>query len=373
MTALARYERLEAAGRYFDGETARPREVIVKFGDASLIVSNMEDLPITHWSLAGVRDISHDGGGLALTPDRDSDERLIVTDPEMVEAIREVCPDLRRRPPPPRNRWRRIAIWSALALGSVYAIAFHIVPSLADQMAALIPPEAEIAMGEEMVDQFAALIAEDGPPRFCESPAGTRALAAMTARLETRAGSHVPLTVRVLDHSMVNAFALPGGQIVLFRGLLEKADDPEEVAGVLGHEIGHVVARDPTRLTLRSAGTAGLLGILLGDFTGTTVTVGLTEAILRSGYQREAEAQADVFAADLLGEEGLPTAPLANFFDKLHAAHGETSGLLTHLSTHPDLRGRAAKTRDADAIGNAPFEPVLNDQDWVALRNICEE
>ncbi|MEO1612706.1 MAG: hypothetical protein AAFU55_10220, partial [Pseudomonadota bacterium] len=81
MTALAQYERLEAPGRYFDGETATPREVIVKFGDASLVIVNMSDLPITHWSLAGVRDISHEGGGLTLTPDFDSDERLLVEDP----------------------------------------------------------------------------------------------------------------------------------------------------------------------------------------------------------------------------------------------------------------------------------------------------
>ena len=88
MTALAKYELLEAPGRYFDGETARPRDVVVKFGDASLIVMNHDDLPITHWSLAGVRDLSSGRGPLSLTPDHDSDERLTVEDPDMIAAIR---------------------------------------------------------------------------------------------------------------------------------------------------------------------------------------------------------------------------------------------------------------------------------------------
>lgn len=373
MTALERYERLEAPGRYFDGETARPRDVIVKFGDASLVIANMEDLPITHWSLAGVRDISHKGGGLALAPDFESDERLLIDDAEMVGAIRTVCPDLTRRETTNARSWRRVAVWVLVALGSVYAIMFHLVPSLADQLAKLIPPEAEIAMGDEMIGKFARIITGGKEPRFCSTPAGDAALAAMTARFERSAGTHLPLTVQVLDHEMINAFALPGGQIVLFRGLLNAADSPEEVAGVLAHEIGHVHARDPTRLTLRSAGTAGLFGLILGDFTGATVTVALSEAVLRSGYQREAESQADAYAAALLSAERLPTEPLAVFFDKLKQKHGDAPGLLTHLSTHPDLDGRAAATRAADVIGGEAYDPVLNDQEWVALRNICRE
>ena len=296
MTALAQYERLEASGRYFDGETARAREVVVKFGDASLIILSLDDVPITHWSLAGLRDISQKGAGLTLTPDIDSDERLVVEDAEMVGAIAAVCPDLRKARKVSGRSWGRIGFWAAAALGSVYLIVFHLVPALSDQMASLIPPEAEVTLGEKMVDQFAALLTEEGEPRFCSTRAGTRALAAMASRLESAAGAHVPLRVRVLDHPMVNAFALPGGQVVVFRGLLRAAESPEEVAGVLAHEIGHVVARDPTRLTLRSAGTAGLLGLLLGDFTGATATVAVSEAMLRSGYQREAEAAADSFA-----------------------------------------------------------------------------
>ncbi len=374
MTALAKYQLLEAPGRFFDGETAAARDVVVKFGDATLILLGLDDVPIAHWSLAGLRDVAagNSGDGLVLTPDPDGSERLAMDDAEMATAIRTVCPDLRQKRPVSASRLRKVMFWSVAALGSLYLIIFHLVPALSDRLAVLIPPEAEIAMGEEMTDQFADLLTEGDGARFCSSPNGDRALARMVARLSPHADSYVPLNVRVLDHEMVNAFALPGGQIVLFRGLIRTADTPEEVAGVLAHEIGHVVARDPTRLTLRSAGSAGLLGLLLGDVTGATVTVALSEALLRSGYQREAEANADTYAAALLSAEALPSAPMADFFLKLKEMVGDEPSFLSHLSTHPDLQGRADKTRAADTVGDAPFDPILTDQEWVALRNICQ-
>lgn len=376
MTALAGYERLEAPGRYFDGETASPREVFVKFGDATLIVIDIDDRPITHWSLAGLRDRGERGGTLSLAPDQagggaDSGERLVIEDADMIAAIRAVCPDLRRSPTVKRGRLGRAILWAGAAVGAIYLILFHLAPALSDELAALIPPETEAAMGERMADRFADLVSDGEGAGFCSNAPGDRALAALTRRLERSADAPLPVVVRVLDGKAVNAFALPGGQIVLFRGLLRSAASPEEVAGVLAHEIGHVAARDPTRLTLRSAGTAGLLGILFGDVTGATVTVALSEALLRSGYQREAEAEADAYAARLLAAEGLPTPPLARFFDELAERTGGMPALLSHLASHPDLAGRADAMRAADKVGEASFEPALSDQQWVALRNIC--
>lgn len=371
MTALSRYELLEAAGRYFDGQTANAREVVVRFGDASLILMTMDDMPITHWSLAGLRDRGAGSGTLSLTPDDESEERLVIDDDDMVAAIRAVCPALNEKPAVPRSRKRRVVFWTAAAISSVYLILFHIAPALSDKLATMIPPEAEAAMGEQMVEQFTELLS-DGEPRFCVGDEGEAALKKLTARL-TRAGNlHTPLTVRVLDNPMVNAFALPGGQIVVFRGLLREVDGPEALAGVIAHEIGHVDARDPTRLALRAAGTAGVIGLLLGDFTGATVTVVVAETMMRSGYQRDAETAADDYAAALLSSEGLPTSPLAKLFDSLEEDEGKMPAFLEHFASHPNSANRADALRDKDAIGDEPFEPVLSDQDWVALRNICK-
>ncbi len=93
--------------------------------------------------------------------------------------------------------------------------------------------------------------------------------------------------------------------------------------------------------------------------------------MLRSGYQREAEAAADDFANAALGAQGLPTKPFAGFFEKLQKEVGEQPEFLTHLASHPDLDGRVAKAKAADQIGDQPFKPALSDQDWVALQEIC--
>ena len=122
-TALGRYALLEAEGEYYDGMTARPQEVIVKFGESSLTLFSLDDTPITHWALAGMRELDGPDGAaeLRLTPDAEGDERLTIRDAEMIAAIRAVCPDLRKPLRQPGAK-RRIAFWGAAAVGSVLLI-----------------------------------------------------------------------------------------------------------------------------------------------------------------------------------------------------------------------------------------------------------
>ena len=81
-----------------------------------------------------------------------------------------------------------------------------------------------------------------GRPVICDTPSGVEALERMAARLDADALLPYPLRVGVLDHGMLNAVALPGGRILIFRGLLEVADNPEEVAGVLARRAALIAA-----------------------------------------------------------------------------------------------------------------------------------
>jgi predicted Zn-dependent protease len=194
----------------------------------------------------------------------------------------------------------------------------------------------------------------------------------MTRRVSAKSDLPYPLRVNVINHSLVNAVTLPGGRILVFRGLIDEADSPEEVAGVLAHEIGHVIHRDPTRGVLRAAGTAGIIGLLLGDIFGATVIAAASDAVLNASHQREAETLADEAAYTMLGDAGLPAKPLATFFDKLREQHGDTAGPLKYLASHPELAGRSERAAAADRIGDGTFVPVLSDRDWLALQNICD-
>jgi Zn-dependent protease with chaperone function len=152
----------------------------------------------------------------------------------------------------------------------VAAVALQIgvlIPLLADNLAGFIPAEGERALGAATFGHIREALDETGlnPLAVCDTPEGGAALTDLVTRLGPDGGFDPAVTVAVLDHDMINAFALPGGFVVIFRGLIDAADGPDEVAAVLAHEIGHVVSRDPTRHALRSAGSIGVLGLLFGD------------------------------------------------------------------------------------------------------------
>jgi predicted Zn-dependent protease len=253
-------------------------------------------------------------------------------------------------------------------------IVFFLIPALAGQLALLVPPEREQQLGDAVVEQLQSLLelAGDKRPELCDTPSGLAALDRMVTRLAPDLEMPYPLRVGVIDHGLVNAVAVPGGRILVFRGLIDAASNPEEVAGVLAHEIGHVVYRDPTREALRAAGTAGVVGLLLGDVFGASVVVVASDAVINASYQREAEARADETAYRLLAEAELPSKPFAGFFKKMKEKYGDMPTALKLFSSHPGLEERAHRAAEADLIGDGAYEPVIDDQDWVALRGICQ-
>lgn len=368
----------EVFADYMDGESARLHRVRIALdhgaGEGRLRLFLPERAQPLDWPLKDIRSIPDQADDSAVVLGRAGDHpaRLIVRDRDMAALLDRLCPDLKRRDPTP-GLARRLVVLGVGALASVALIIFVLVPMLANRLADLLPIEGERALGESTFEQIRQALDEGegfGVP-LCDAPGGRLALEQMRARLE--AGADIPYELRlfVLDHPMVNAFALPGGNIVLFRGLLEEAASAEEVAGVLGHEMGHVANRDPTRLALRSAGSIGVLGLLFGDFAGGALVLFLTERLIQANYSRGAEAASDAYSHALLARAGLPSAPMAGFFRRLQAEAGEEApGLLSHLASHPDLGGRAEAALAADRVG-ADYRPVLSEPQWRALRAIC--
>ena len=179
------------------------------------------------------------------------------------------------------------------------------------------------------------------------------------------------ITVTILDHDMVNAFALPGGQVVFFRGMIETATHPDQIAAVLAHEIGHVVARDPTRIALRSAGSLGVLGLVFGDFAGGAAVLFLVEQLIQADYTREAEAAADDLGIAMLRDAGVSPAALGDLFEVIRDTYGDAEGIAAHFMSHPSLGDRIDKARAAGADMGATA-PILSAGDWDALTRVCD-
>ena len=150
--------------------------------------------------------------------------------------------------------------------------------------------------------------------------------------------------VRVVNLEVINAFALPGGQILLSEGLLRYARSPDEVAGIIAHEMGHVLHRHATTAMIEALGVGFLFGVMLGDLGFSAVGMA-GEALVRLSFSREAESEADETAADLLRRAGLGTGGLADFFERMDKDIGDVPAHLAFLSTHPRNESRMRRFR----------------------------
>ena len=140
----------------------------------------------------------------------------------------------------------------------------------------------------------------------------------------------------------------------------------------MAHEIGHVVARDPTRIALRSAGSIGVLGLMFGDFAGGAMVLFLTERIISADYTQAAEAAADAYAHALLIEADLSPAALADLLERLLGDVGQAPPIVQHFLAHPAVADRIAAARAAVPEG-FQARPALSPEDWAALLSICAE
>lgn len=150
-----------------------------------------------------------------------------------------------------------------------------------------------------------------------------------------------PFHVTVVDDEVPNAFALPGGFVVVNAGLLSTAKDGDEVAAVLAHEWAHVTHRHGMRRVLRAAGAGIAFNLLLGG-TDVGTLVGYAEGLVHKSYDRNQESEADETGHTTMKAMGLSPSAMGRFFRRLQQ---QTQGpdMPTFLSTHPDLLERAKK------------------------------
>lgn len=362
-----------AYGEYLDGIRPALQRVSMRlqgegrFGELEL--RNSQTGAVEMWRLSKMRVVPDQAvqDGLVLARADGDPARLIIRDREAARTILSASPGVRSLGRTP-GALPKIAALGVAALAAIGAILFLLIPHMADRGADLVPPEVEMSLGESGFNQTLAMLGA----RECKSPEGDLALQRMTERLSVGLDLPYPLNVRVVDDPMVNAFAFSGGHIALFRGLIEMAETPDEVAAVLAHEIGHVANRDGTRTTLRMVGSFGIAGLIFGDVLGSTGAAGVAQHYLRSSYSREAEMAADAFAHRQMQRAGLPVTAMADMFDRMNQmpAGAADAGVLRHFSSHPEMMTRVELARAAGQ-GASASGSALSAQDWQALQGIC--
>lgn len=352
---------------YFDGRSAAQWQVTVQPAADGLRIVAKDGEVLAFWPYDNIQVIDEVviSNHLRLRQ-KDGSARLSVADPGLLEELPAGL-GAARQATANRRRLARNPLLVLAAICAAMVVLWVGFPVVVRVTAAVIPVSWERALGDwvlEDVLEFLALF-DDDEAAVCEDAAGTAALARLTGDLAAVSGSPYDFRVLVVDFDMTNAFALPGGAIVIFGGLIDFAETPEEVAGVLAHEMAHVIKRHGTEALLRSYGLQLLIESLTGS-AGGGVAGGVGETLLGLSYSRDAEREADVTGIGLLQQAGLRADGLGRFFERF-GGEADTPAALDLLSTHPSSESRAELAERVGSTG----APAMSAADWQALQVIC--
>jgi hypothetical protein len=335
MTALSQYARLEATALWRATPDAQRREVVISLGDATLVIKDMKDQALAHWSLAAIERANPNALPAIYHPDGDAGETLEIDEheTEIIEAIEKLRRAITRaRPRPGRLRWLGMLVSVAV----VAAIAVFWLPdALQDHTLRVVPKVKRAQIGADLLKRI-----ERVSGSTCSDTNGRAALAQLSTRLE--AG-----TLAVLPNMTRPSLHLPGGLVVLNRSVIEDHEEPDVAAGFVVTELTHRDAKDPLRDVLQIAGLRENFRLLTtGDL---------------------APKALDAYAEHLMTQR--PSRPDLT----PHLARFKTAALRsTPFAYALDITGETTLPMiEGDPMNGRLTEPLMSDADWLRLQNIC--
>lgn len=345
---------------YYDGRTAQRHPVTVHLRATALDVVAEEGHVIDQW-LYGEVELSDQGSAGSRVVKQGTEARLVIPDRHAFAQLKALSPNLVSQ----RQRTLRNMGLSVVAMAVVILVGYFSLGLLSGAIVQMIPLETEVRLGNAYADEVAAFFAPEQGGALCNNAQGGAALDATVERLQRFTDGPFPYRVDILDTPLVNAVALPGGRILLFRGVLDKADSFDEVAGVLAHEMEHVNLRHGMQAVVRGYGINMLADMMFGG----NMMGSVSSLLMMTSYSRDAELAADQGAIAPLRQAGIGTAGVARFFARLKEKEGKgLFNLPELLSTHPPSAVRQELAQNA----GAPGDWSLNDAQWTALKSICE-
>jgi predicted Zn-dependent protease len=219
-------------------------------------------------------------------------------------------------------------------------------PVTGEKQRVAMTPEQEIALGYKSAPQMAAQmggLSQNPQARALVQRLGEKLVAqSFAAKSPYKFSFHV-----LADPRTINAFALPGGPVFITEGLVRLLKTEAELAGVIGHEIGHVIARHSSEHLAQQQLTQGLLGALVvgsGDYT--TAQIGqMVGSMITMSYGRDDELEADALGIRIMAEGGYDPRAMIRVMEVLAKASG-ASKQPEFFSTHPAPENRAGKIKE---------------------------
>ena len=338
MTALKKYQRLECGGLWRETPQDQRREVLVRFGDATLVLSDPKSgTAISHWSLPAIERINKGQEPPVFAPGPEAAESLELTDPDMIAALGTVRQAVQAATARPGRL--RGALLAGAALAVVAVAVLWLPGALVRHTASVVPPAQRADLGQRVLDDLARVTGAN-----CQNQLGLQALAGLSERVFGPVDTPI---LYVMPEGVTRPLHLPGDLIVLPRRMIEEANGPEAVAGAALAERMRARAHDPIIPMLEHSGLRATLQLLTTAALPEGALTGYGEALLRRVPDGLTDAQ--LLAAFETAQ--IPATPYAMAIDP---GGKSTAGLLA---------GDPYK-------GLAPT-PLIPDEAWIALQGIC--
>jgi Zn-dependent protease with chaperone function len=330
---------------YYDGKTSARKPVRVRgypgilqiVGESLRLEVGLDRVEVDAPVGAGRRSLRLPGGAQLQTDDHAA-----------VEALFPRAHFLEGKVHALERRWPVALGAIALLAGFGWWCVVDGLPRAAKLAAELMPPEMEASLGEQTLRSLDGPICRPSALEPARQQALQRSFETLTAGLGD--GFRYKLEPRDCSELGPNAFALPGGRVVLTDALVKLAANDAQISAVLAHEIGHVRNRHALRAALQATGVAVLVSTLAGDAGSiTSLAVTLPTTLLQSGYSREFETEADDYAFQRLREVGISPAAFAEIMTLFQKEQAKRPGdnSRDYFSTHPATAKRIERARAA--------------------------
>ena len=325
-------------GIYFDGKSSKPHAVTIAFTANAVQFSSTDSNqfpPIRQtWMVSSLEDIDFSGNAKIQLQYGDFPyESLVIEGIEDVQAFRTQYPEIGRkniyRSVLSGNIYRVIAVSAALIIGVTLLYFFVLGPAIARKVVDLVPIKQEIQLGEEMTEQL-----------FATMDFNTEKSEQLNQFFdELGYQSDYPIELYVEDSDVMNAFAVPGGKIVVYQGIIDKMESWEELAGLLGHELAHVEERHSLKQMSENLSAYIAISALTSDISGLFgILIENSFKLKELSNSRDDETEADEEGLKYMIDNNINPKGMVDLFRRFQGeweekAKAVTDVLSTHLAT----------------------------------------
>ncbi len=379
---------LSQNAKFYDGKTGQPHTVSLTLTNKSILLESDKVL-IETWDIHDLVVISQPEPPVPgiYGHAKEKEARLYIDSAKEWKTLYARLPKSSKRNFLLPTNWLSFILYAAMSVISLVFL-FLLFPKIIENTAYLIPYKIERSIGRQAVEVMTR------GKKTCVSIEGRAALLYAFEKLKAQTSRKITYEIRVVeDDFMPNAFAAPGGYIIIFSSVIDRAKTPDEVVGVLAHEIAHVELYHTTKGIVRSIGMQFVLSMITG---GNSID-NLAGFFSQMSYSRDDESAADMRGRNIMVKANMDPKGIRHFFENVHLWEGGVLGdikegnkktvkngkgedenaifrfmenpLWNIFSTHPDTEMRIKNLKKMES--NAQYLPALNKHQWQALKNIC--